>query len=360
MEFVGKTVYYEQYKKGVVVAINKGRIQIKFDKINENCSFQFPQAFLGNNPRLSTTDEELLSYIKQDADKHVCQSCNKYIPDSKSDDLPPLVSLNGLMVCWDCRPKYHKCTNCGKYVLKDECEYVYDLKGEVCESCYKKLHVKCSECGEDIYVGDIPKSKYLPEGKILCYCCIEDMMLRCDSCEEFFLEEHITEVGDYRYCDYCVGKHSKKCKKCGELMIKDGPDLCRDCQKEEKNKSKKMELSEYMCKVVADLEYIIGSECYNPHSYDGWNDIEGCDYRYPISIRNSDGNLLKIYSNINDPLIHKMNKITPEAIKYMKYRFGANELFVGLGIIKVLKYLENRYDLDFNELENKLDIEKKK
>jgi len=35
----------------------------------------------------------------------------------------------------------------------------------------------------------------------------------------------------------------------------------------------------------------------------------------------------------------------------MKYKFGVNELFIGMGLINVLEYLEDRYDLDFNELE---------
>ena len=38
-------------------------------------------------------------------------------------------------------------------------------------------------------------------------------------------------------------------------------------------------------------------------------------------------------------------------IKYMKYKFGSNELFIGNGLIKALEYLEKRYDLDFSELE---------
>ena len=34
-----------------------------------------------------------------------------------------------------------------------------------------------------------------------------------------------------------------------------------------------MKLTKKMFKVMADLEYLIGSECYNPDSYDGWNDM---------------------------------------------------------------------------------------
>ncbi len=112
-----------------------------------------------------------------------------------------------------------------------------------------------------------------------------------------------------------------------------------------------MKLSKSMCKMIADIEFLIGSECYNPNTYDGWNDIEGCDYRYPINVPNRDGHYTKIRLNINETSLISSEDITPDAVKYMKYKFGTNELFVGLGIIKVLQYLEERYGLDFDELE---------
>ena len=112
-----------------------------------------------------------------------------------------------------------------------------------------------------------------------------------------------------------------------------------------------MKTNKGVCSVIADLEQLIGSECYNPNSYDGWNEVEGCDFRYPVNIKNQDGEFVRIKTNINSTALLNKKDITPESIKYMKYRFGSNELFIGLGIIHVLEYLEKRYDLDFNELE---------
>ncbi len=112
-----------------------------------------------------------------------------------------------------------------------------------------------------------------------------------------------------------------------------------------------MKLTTKLCKVIADLEYLIGSECYNPNSYDGWNDIDGCDFRYPISIPNSNGEYSKIRCNINEAHFIDIQDINVDMIKYMKYKFGSNELFIGNGLIKALEYLEKRYDLDFSELE---------
>ena len=113
-----------------------------------------------------------------------------------------------------------------------------------------------------------------------------------------------------------------------------------------------MILNKSICSLIADLEHIIGSECYNPNSYDGWNDIDGCEFRYPINLRNQNGNFVKIRTNINSTALLCKQDITPESIKFMKYKFGSNELFIGLGIIKALEFLTERYDLDFNELEN--------
>ena len=112
-----------------------------------------------------------------------------------------------------------------------------------------------------------------------------------------------------------------------------------------------MKLTKKMFKVMADLEHLIGSECYNPNSYDGWNDIDGCDFRYPINVPDKDGEYAKIRTNIYDSVLIDNKNLNADSFLYMKYKFGSNELYIGQGIISALEYLENRYGLDFNELE---------
>ena len=112
-----------------------------------------------------------------------------------------------------------------------------------------------------------------------------------------------------------------------------------------------MTLDEHMKILIGELEYLIGSECYNPHSYDGWNDIEGRDFRYPVSVPDENGEYYKVWGNINSGYRYPPKVKHEDAVLYMKYKFGANELFVGKGIIKVLEYLEKRYGIDFNKLE---------
>ena len=44
----------------------------------------------------------------------------------------------------------------------------------------------------------------------------------------------------------------------------------------------------------------------------------------------------------------------------MCYRFDANELCIGAAIVDVLEMLEERYGIDFNELEKKYEKENNK
>lgn len=121
-----------------------------------------------------------------------------------------------------------------------------------------------------------------------------------------------------------------------------------------------MTLDDEMCKLIADLEYLVGSECYNPKSYDGWKDVEGCAYRYPVCIPDERGEYTKTKYRIRTELSYDNKDLTPKIISNIKYRFGANELYIGRGIINILDRLERRYGIDFNELESKVQSDKTK
>lgn len=110
-----------------------------------------------------------------------------------------------------------------------------------------------------------------------------------------------------------------------------------------------MKLDKKMARLICELEYCIGNECFNPNSYDGWTGEEGCEYRYPVYIRTkkTDEELTKIRGNI----ANLYPGIGADSINTMKYKFGSNHLFIGLGIMNLLEKLEERYDIDFNELE---------
>lgn len=39
-------------------------------------------------------------------------------------------------------------------------------------------------------------------------------------------------------------------------------------------------------------------------------------------------------------------------VETMKYKFGSNHLWIGTALEEVLEFLEERYDIDFNTLED--------
>lgn len=103
-----------------------------------------------------------------------------------------------------------------------------------------------------------------------------------------------------------------------------------------------MKLTKATMQLICDLEYIIGNECYNPNSYNGYTMEEGCEFRYPVHYENKEGGDVKEYSKIKNIDKSKLNTI--------RYAFGSNHLYIGIAIKDVLEALETKYGLDFNEL----------
>lgn len=102
-----------------------------------------------------------------------------------------------------------------------------------------------------------------------------------------------------------------------------------------------MKLTKKSIELICELEKIIGNECYNPNSLNGWTLEEGCSFRYPVTYNDKDDEEHKtryIVQGIDKDLVHTM-----------RYKFGSNNLFIGNAIIKVLERLEEKYGIDFNE-----------
>lgn len=115
-----------------------------------------------------------------------------------------------------------------------------------------------------------------------------------------------------------------------------------------------MKLSTEYISLISALEYCIGDSCYNPNSYDGWKDEWGQSFRYPLSIPYVDdpSSEFKVRGTISSSYpLFGIEAVTSEQIMNMKYKFGSNHLFVGEALYHVLRRLEKRYDLDFQELE---------
>lgn len=116
-----------------------------------------------------------------------------------------------------------------------------------------------------------------------------------------------------------------------------------------------MKITDEMADLIFELEYLVGKECYNPHSYDGYTGDEGCSFRYPVHVyASSDSDdLEKIRGRVNGKNSWYTH-VDSNMVRSLRYKFGANHLYIGEGLINVLEYLEQRYNIDFNELEEKV------
>lgn len=103
-----------------------------------------------------------------------------------------------------------------------------------------------------------------------------------------------------------------------------------------------MKLTKATTELICELEYIIGNQCYNPNSLNGYTWEEGLEFRYPVWYENKEGD--------DDRTSGKIRNIDKSKISSIRYKFGSNHLYIGEAIIKALEFLESKYDLDFNEL----------
>ena len=119
-----------------------------------------------------------------------------------------------------------------------------------------------------------------------------------------------------------------------------------------------MNINKTTAELVSKIEYIIGDECYNPNAYDGYTLEEGRAYRYPITIpTSSKKNSMtecKTRGFLLDNFYYSQGYYGIDDFKSAKYKFGSNHLYICLGIQKALSFLENRYGINFEEMEKEL------
>lgn len=92
--------------------------------------------------------------------------------------------------------------------------------------------------------------------------------------------------------------------------------------------------------LIGEMEYIVANCYYNKQPRGGHY------FRYPYTFI-LDG---KKYQRKGKAFLPKI-----EEINTMRYVNGANNLYIGKALLKILEFLENRYDLDFDELESEFE-----
>ncbi len=66
----------------------------------------------------------------------------------------------------------NKCEVCGKEIPQDQAIEVGENSGiYVCEDCYETECVKCSRCGDTIFLDEAHHTSY----GVLCDCCNDDL-----------------------------------------------------------------------------------------------------------------------------------------------------------------------------------------
>ena len=111
-----------------------------------------------------------------------------------------------------------------------------------------------------------------------------------------------------------------------------------------------MKINKETTELITELERLIGRECYNPNSYNGWTHEEGREFRYPVHYCKSKKDIKKHHLSSTKG---KINGINVDCVNTIKYKFGSNHLYVGVGIINMINMLEQRYNIDISELEQK-------
>lgn len=94
-------------------------------------------------------------------------------------------------------------------------------------------------------------------------------------------------------------------------------------------------------KLLADLEYLIGSNCFNA-SIQNWGpggvfEGEGRDFRYPLTVIDNEGAKRKTR--------YKADPDAPTELITGYYAFGANQLQIMMALDDVVRHLEQNYDL---------------
>lgn len=103
-----------------------------------------------------------------------------------------------------------------------------------------------------------------------------------------------------------------------------------------------MRTNKSIVELISELEYLVGHQCFNPNSYNGYTGDEGCTFRYPITYTDKDKTERRTRLKITDA--------DAKSISTMCYKFGSNHLYIGDALIKVLNHIEERCGIDINEL----------
>ena len=96
--------------------------------------------------------------------------------------------------------------------------------------------------------------------------------------------------------------------------------------------------------LIGQLEYIVSQNCHNRYTRN-YDSTDGRTYRYPVHMKNpNDHDAWYTYRGI-------ISSATDKSLGTLHYEFGANDLYIGDALNQILNFLEDRYGIDFDDLE---------
>lgn len=118
------------------------------------------------------------------------------------------------------------------------------------------------------------------------------------------------------------------------------------------------ERSDKFYSFLHEIEYEIGSECYNGNIQNygpgGEWEGEGRDFRYPVTFINSKGEKEKYKGTFPYTLTSKGDygycQLGSKRYNSAYYAFGANQLYILRGVKHALEHIEKKFGIDFDKL----------
>ena len=108
-----------------------------------------------------------------------------------------------------------------------------------------------------------------------------------------------------------------------------------------------MKLDQNIANLIYELEYLIGDQCHIKTYKNYYTGEIGKEFRYPVSYLPYPG-----ADTTKKTREYVQSYVGYEQVRTLHYQFGSNLLYIGTGLTEILEFLEKRYNINFNELEN--------
>ena len=231
MSIVGKKVYHTSLfgstdVEGIIQGVNPDEtiIDISFKNDSQPIrQFLVPRAFEAHDgvpANLITHDQEILAWIES-LYEHTCSLCHCRTHK--------LSKFGEYLVCENCKNKFRRCSNCGRYIYPDEMKYDYRTDKLLCNDCYTATHKRCSVCNREFPNYYFVQSDYLLDDKPVCINCVDDTLIQCSDCHKYFPESQIKYISGVSYCHDCYNQPKHICVNCGSRTVNSLDGLCGPC-----------------------------------------------------------------------------------------------------------------------------------